>query len=206
MFPLGGVSKPEVRQLARDFGLPVAERAESQDLCFLGDQDYREFLARHAPQARRPGEIRNLQGELLGEHQGLANYTIGQRKGLRLSVGRPLFVTEIRPQTSTVVVGPREALERTTFTVGQVNWISGEVPAGPVRADVQIRHRHAAAPATIDIVSADRVEVRYDAPQSAVTPGQAAVFFDGDVVMGGGWIRSEDGGHWPVASGQTVKP
>ena len=193
VFPVGDLTKPEVREHARRRGLLVAEKPDSHEICFVPDGDYAAFVERASGGATREtaGVITDTAGHVLGTHDGIHRFTIGQRKGLRLSVGRPLFVTEIRPQTSTVVVGPREALERTTFTVGQVNWISGEVPAGPVRADVQIRHRHAAAPATIDIVSADRVEVRYDAPQSAVTPGQAAVFFDGDVVMGGGWIGLE---------------
>lgn len=193
VFPVGDLTKPAVRELARRRGLPVADKPDSHEICFVPDGDYAAFVERASGGATREtaGVIADTDGHVLGTHDGIHRFTIGQRKGLRLSVGRPLYVTEIRPQSRTVVVGPREALERTTFEVGQVNWIAGEPPGGPLRAGVQVRHRHPAAPALVEVIEDHRARVTYEAPQSAITPGQAAVFFEGDVVLGGGWIRLE---------------
>jgi tRNA-specific 2-thiouridylase len=125
---------------------------------------------------------------VLGRHEGIHRFTIGQRKGLGLSSPIPLYVVGIDPETAAVTVGPREALERRTLTASRVNWMSGNVPAGPIRAHARIRYRHREAPATIVPAGDDRISVTFDAPQSAVTPGQAIVFYDGPVVVGGGWI------------------
>src|SRR5690606_27741530 len=134
------------------------------------------------------GDIVTVDGRPVGRHDGIHRFTVGQRKGLRLSVGVPLYVVGIDAARDEVVVGPRAALERLTCEVGEVQWIAGTAPAGDVRASVQIRHRHPAAPATIVPREGDRATVRFDAPQYAVAPGQAAVFYDGDEVLGGGWI------------------
>ncbi len=191
VFPVGDLTKDEVREIARARGLRVADKPDSHEICFVPDGDYAAFVERRsgAVAGQMAGVITDAAGRVLGTHDGVHRFTIGQRKGLRLAVGVPLYVTGIRPATRTIVVGPREALERTTFEASQVNWTSGEAPAAPIRAGVQIRHRHAAAPATIEVLAPDRVRVTCDLPQSAITPGQAAVFFDGEEVLGGGWIR-----------------
>ena len=195
VFPVGEFTKPEVREMARARALPVADKPDSHEICFVPDGDYAAFVERASGGATREagGAIVDGAGHVLGTHDGVHRFTIGQRKGLRLSAGTPLYVTEIRPQSRTVVVGPRDALLRTTFDVGDVNWIAGEPPAGPLRAGVQIRHRHEAAPALVDVTGPATARVTYDVPQPAITPGQAAVFFDGDVVIGGGWIEQEIG-------------
>jgi tRNA-specific 2-thiouridylase len=193
VFPVGDMTKPEVREYARGRGLPVADKPDSYEICFVPDGDYAAFVDRATGGASRaPGVITDAAGHVLGTHQGIHHFTIGQRKGLRLSVGSPLYVTQIRPETRTVVVGPREALDRTTFDVDEVNWVAGTTPTDAVTAGVQIRHRHPAAPARVEPAEGRRARVTFEAPQPAVTPGQAAVFFDGDVVLGGGWIGGGD--------------
>jgi tRNA-specific 2-thiouridylase len=188
-FPLGGLTKAQVRALARERNLPVAAKRDSQEICFVSDDDYAGFIARRVPGVDRPGTIVNEHGRVVGRHDGVHHFTIGQRKGLRLSASIPLYVTALDAGSNTVVVGPRAQLERTTLTASRVNWIAGARPACPVRAAVQIRSRHVAAPAVVALSAPDSVEVQFDEPQSAVTPGQAAVFYVGDGVVGGGWIE-----------------
>ncbi|MGE5359002.1 MAG: tRNA 2-thiouridine(34) synthase MnmA [Bacteroidales bacterium] len=188
MFPLGDLVKPDVREMARARRLPVAEKRDSQEICFVANNDYAAFVARQAPSALRPGAIVDTEGRLVGSHDGVHRFTIGQRKGLRLSTGVPLYVTSIDADSATVVVGRKEALERTTLFVSAVNWLAGAPPSSAIRASVQIRSRHAAAPATVTATSPAGARVDFDAPQSAITPGQAAVFYDGEKVLGGGWI------------------
>ncbi len=188
LFPVGGYTKAEVREMARARGLPVADRPESQDLCFLADGDYRRFLARHAPDAVRPGPIMDTAGRRLGQHQGLPFYTIGQRKGLGLSGPEPLYVIATDPATNTLIVGRRAELGRNRFRVQPVNWISGEAPATPLRCTVKIRYKASEVPATVTPLEGGYAEVITDEPLYAVTPGQAAVFYDGEVVLGGGII------------------
>jgi tRNA-specific 2-thiouridylase len=191
-FPIGDMQKAEVRECARSLGLPVADKPDSQEICFVPDGDYAAFVERRLPDAPREGVITAADGRLLGRHDGVHKFTVGQRRGLRLSSSEPLFVLEIRPESQTVVVGRREALDEGTCLVGQVNWIGG-TPGGALRAAVQIRHRHPAAPATIVALDEGRAQVEFDAPQRAVTPGQAAVFYgEGDEVLGGGWIERPD--------------
>ena len=190
LFPVGDRPKDEVRRYARQRHLPVANKPDSQEICFIPDHDYASFVARHAPSTARDGVIVDEAGRILGGHGGIHRFTVGQRKGLGLSrspSGEPMYVLALRPLEQQVVVGSRAALERTTLTVSNVNWIEPEASA-PIRAEVQIRHRHSAAPATIRTVGRSRAEVAFDVPQLAITPGQAAVFYDGDVVLGGGWI------------------
>lgn len=194
-FPLGDYSKQQVRELARQMGLPVAEKADSQEICFVPDGDYASFIEaylRSRGQVFEPkrGAIVTSDGRLLGEHAGIHRFTIGQRRGLGVAVGEPLYVLATDPETGTVTVGRQEELCRDSLVAREVNWIAFDAPAGPVRACVKIRHQHEAAPATIyPTTDPGRVQVRFDQPQRAITPGQAAVFFDGDLVLGGGWIE-----------------
>ncbi|HWW83001.1 MAG TPA: tRNA 2-thiouridine(34) synthase MnmA [Vicinamibacterales bacterium] len=190
LFPVGDRSKAAVRDYARQRRLPVADKPDSQELCFIPDNDYASFVTSRAPDVARAGLIVDEHDRRLGTHDGVHRFTIGQRKGLGLSSsatpGRPLYVLKINPAERQVVVGPKASLERTTLTASHVNWIVDE-PACPIRAEVQIRYRHRAAPATVRSVGRS-VEVVFDTPQIAVTPGQAVVFYDGDTVLGGGWI------------------
>jgi len=185
-FPVGALDKPAVREEARRLGLRVAEKKDSQEICFVPSGEHPDFVGRRA--AIPGGEIRDREGHVLGRHGGIHRFTIGQRKGLGLSAGVPLYVVGIDADASAVTVGPREDLERAELTASRVNWMSGDIPAGPVRAHARIRYRHQDAPATITPLPGDRASVVFDAAQSAITPGQAVVFYDGDVVLGGGWI------------------
>jgi tRNA-specific 2-thiouridylase len=185
-FPVGALDKPAVREEARRLGLQVAEKKDSQEICFVAAGDHPEFVGRRAEMPR--GEIRDAGGRVLARHDGVHRFTIGQRKGLGLSTGVPLYVVDIDAASAAVTVGPREALERTGLTASRVNWIAGEAPASPIRALARIRYRHQEAPATIVPLDGARASVTFDDPQTAITPGQAVVFFDGDVVLGGGWI------------------
>jgi tRNA-specific 2-thiouridylase len=186
-FPVGALHKAAVRDEARRLGLSVAEKEESQEICFVAPGEHAGFVEKRAEIAAGP--IRDGDGRVLGRHAGVHRFTIGQRKGLGISgAGIPLYVVDIDAGNATVTVGPREALERTTLTASGVNWISGEMPSSPVRANVRIRYRHREAPAAIEPLPDNRVQVRFDDPQSAITPGQAAVFYDEEVVLGGGWI------------------
>ncbi len=187
-FPVGALGKSEVRAYARQRGLPVADKPDSQEICFVPDGDYAAFVERRLPERERGGVIANADGHVLGRHEGIHRFTVGQRKGLRLSATEPLYVLAIEPDSHTVVVGDRESLEKASCEVRDVNWIASVPTARAVRAGVQIRHRHAPAAATITPLDGDRAAVAFDEPQRAVSPGQAAVFYDGDLVLGGGWI------------------
>jgi tRNA-uridine 2-sulfurtransferase len=189
LFPVGDLEKAEVRRLAAQRGLPTADKAESQEICFVPDGDYAGFVERHAPPAERSGTVVDREGRTLGRHGGVHRFTVGQRRGLGVSAPRPLYVLSVRPASATVVVGEEADLDRSSLTARDVNWISGEAPTGPMRAAVRIRHRAAEAPATVRPVPGGRAEVHFDSPQRAVTPGQAAVFYDGEVCVGGGWIE-----------------
>ncbi len=192
-FPVGDLHKDGVRQLAHRFGLKVADKPDSQEICFVPDGDYAAFLERQAPALReQQGVIVDRDGHVLGRHGGVHRFTIGQRKGLGLSHAEPLYVIGLRAATHAVIVGPREALERTALTARDVNWISGTPPAGALRCSAQIRHRHAAAAAAVRATADRRASVVFDRPQPAITPGQAVVFYDGDEVLGGGWIEESD--------------
>ena len=191
-FPVGDRPKDAVREYARRLALPVADKPDSQEICFIPDDDYAAFVDRQAPAAAREGTIVDETGRVLGGHAGIHRFTVGQRKGLGVSasasgVSGPLYVLALRPADRQVVVGPRASLERSTLTASDVNWIADE-PRNPLRVTAQIRHRHPPAAATARALADSRAEVVFDAPQIAVTPGQAVVFYDGDVVVGGGWI------------------
>jgi len=187
-FPLGSMHKTAVREHARRLGLTVAEKPDSQEICFVPDGDHAAFVARRRPDAATAGPIRDEQGRTIGSHGGVHRFTIGQRKGLGLSAEVPLYVTKIDVDDRSVTVGPRGSLDRTSLTASGVNWISGRAPEGPLQITAQIRHRHAAAVATLRPLGTARAEITFENPQAAVTPGQAVVFYDGDRVLGGGWI------------------
>jgi tRNA-specific 2-thiouridylase len=189
-FPVGDLAKDAVREEARRLGLATADTPESQEICFVADGDYRSFLRRRRPQAFRPGPIVDGQGQVLGHHGGLADFTVGQRRGLGLSLGRPVYVTALDPGRNAVVVGPAEALEVAGLEAEQVNLIAVPRLGGPLRVSAKIRHRHEPVPAWVRPLGGegDRVEVRFDRPQRAVSPGQSVVLYDGDLVVGGGII------------------
>jgi len=188
MFPVGSLTKPEVRREAHRLALQVADKPDSQEICFVPDGDYASFVARKAPHAAHSGAIVAESGEQIGTHAGVHRFTIGQRKGLGVSGPMPLYVLRIDADTGDVTVGPRSSLERTTLTASGVNWIAVEEPAGWLPVTAQIRYRHAPASARVRAIAGGRAELAFDTPQSAITPGQAVVFYERDVVVGGGWI------------------
>lgn len=193
-FPLGDLTKEQVRALARRVNLPVAEKPESMELCFVPAGNYVQFIQAYSQERglslqNGEGEIVNENGDVMGRHGGVHNFTIGQRKGLGFAAGKPLYVLSIDPEKNRVVVGEDDALRKSVCEVEGVNWISCEEPSAPLRAIAKIRHKHAPAPATIESLGVTVARVTFETPQRAITPGQAAVFYDGDIVLGGGWIR-----------------
>jgi|SRR5665213_376006 len=195
MFPLGGFEKSQVREMARELGIPTAEKPDSQEICFVPNGDYAAFIDAYfkeqgmAPQ-ETAGELVTSDGRVVGEHAGVHHFTVGQRRGLRVAAGEPLYVIETKPLERRVVIGRNDELLRGSMQVASVNWISIAPPAEPMRAQVKIRNRHQAAGATIVPTSdPERVDVRFDEAQRAVTPGQGAVFYEGELVLGGGWIE-----------------
>ena len=195
LFPLGGMSKSDVRGVAREHALGVAEKAESQEICFVPDGNYAGFIDRYLDAENRggdapaKGEIINTRGEVLGGHGGIHRYTVGQRRGLQIAHPRPLYVRSVDAGSNRVVVGEGEELLTNEFTAAGVNWIAFEHPGAEVRAEVRVRYRHEPAAATIrPLPHGGRVRVSFDEPQRAITPGQATVFYRGDEVIGGGWI------------------
>jgi len=189
VFPVGGLEKAEVRRLARERGLPTAEKPESQEICFVPDGDHAGFVERQSPPEDRSGPVVDALGRAVGRHQGVHRFTVGQRRGLGVTGPRPLYVLAVLPASRTVVVGEERDLDRSGLVARDVNWISGAAPAGPIRAGVKIRHRSPEAGATVEPLTGRRARVRFDAPQRAVTPGQGAAFYDGEVCLGGGWIE-----------------
>ena len=188
-FPVGQLRKDDVRRLAGARGLPVAQKPDSQEICFVPGDDYAAVVERERPDLARAGVVIGSDGRVLGRHPGIHHFTVGQRKGLGLSSRQPLYVTAIDAAAGSITVGPRSALARLDLTAARVNWVGGEAPAGPTRAMVQIRYRHAPAEATVTPLEALRARVGFETPQYAVTPGQAVVFYDGEEVLGGGWIE-----------------
>src|SRR5208283_4934778 len=196
LFPLGWMNKPEVRELARKYNLVIAEKPDSQEICFVPGGDYKRFLDAYLAEqgdARRidvGGEMVTSDGEVIGEHAGVHNFTVGQRKGLGVATGSPLYVIQIKNDTRQVVVGRDEELYSRTLRARRVNLISTAELVEPMRVSVKIRHKHQPAPAMIESCGQDEILVTFDDPQRALTPGQAAVFYDGDIVVGGGWIEN----------------
>jgi len=190
LFPLGGMEKEDVRRIARDAGLSVAERPESQDICFVGSGGYRDFIAGVAPEMAQPGPFVDMDGRVLGRHSGVAFYTVGQRRGLGIPAGSRLYVTGIDRTANTIVLGPREQGMKAVFSVNDVNWIS-PIPEQPFRAAVRIRSVMREVPALVSPEELHAARVEFDRPQWAPAPGQAAVFYGGDDVLGGGTICEE---------------
>jgi tRNA-specific 2-thiouridylase len=189
LFPVGDYPKPEIRQIAEKYGLPTASRKDSQDLCFLAGEDYRSFLQRNASAMLQPGRIITRDGRPLGEHNGLANYTIGQRKGLGIASPIPLYVLGKNAINNTLIVGTQEELGSSELTARDVNWVSGRAPSEPFRAEVKIRYTAKEAWARVTPLDGGQVRVQFDAPQRDITAGQAAVFYEGDRMLGGGIIE-----------------
>jgi tRNA-uridine 2-sulfurtransferase len=190
MFPLGGMTKAETRQMATDLGLVTAQRPESQELCFVPDDDYAAFLRERAPSVAQSGPIRNLRGEVLGTHPGIAFFTVGQRRGLGIASSSPLYVVEIIPEQNTVVVGERDELYSSGLIAGDVNWVSTGPPDGEIRANVRMRYHGAESPGVASPRRDGTLEIDFDEPQRAVSPGQTAVLYDGDTVLAGAIITS----------------
>ncbi len=191
LFPVGGYTKDQIRALARQYRFPTAYQADSQDLCFLSGGDYRDFLRRYAPDTLRPGPILLRDGRQIGEHQGLAGYTIGQRKGLGVAWREPLYVLEKDVQRNALIVGTREELGSDRLRAVRVNWLDGFPPDAPRRVEVKIRYKARPATATLVPLGADQAEVRFDHPLRDITPGQAAVFYQDERVLGGGFIAPD---------------
>jgi tRNA-uridine 2-sulfurtransferase len=188
-FPVGGLSKDAVRDTARRLGLSVADKPDSQEICFVPDGDYAAFIERKTGDLEAAGAIVTQSGDVVGRHAGVHRFTVGQRKGLGVAAAEPLYVLQLRPADKTVVVGPRPELDRRQLTASNVNWITGVPPSGSTRVTAQIRHRHQPAPGTVRALDNGRASMEFDAPVTAITPGQAVVFYDQDVVIGGGWIE-----------------
>jgi tRNA-specific 2-thiouridylase len=193
LFPLGEMQKPAVREMAAGHGLALAQKPDSQEICFIPGGSYSQFLMAYldeqgAPLPDSSGELVSATGEVLGHHEGIHAFTVGQRKGLGLSAPDPLYVLQIHPDSHAVTVGPDSALLSRTLHANRLNWVSIPEPTGPIRVAIKIRHRHEPAPATLVVTGPDTIEATFDEPQRAITPGQSAVFYQGDEVAGGGWI------------------
>src|SRR5579863_106340 len=193
-FPLGGLAKDETRRLARDFALPVAAKPDSQDICFVPQGSYAAVVTRLRPEAGEPGDIVDLNGHVLGHHPGIAHFTVGQRKGLGLSAAEPFFVLRIEAATRRVVVGPKSALGETRIALAELNWLGPPLnPGDGVRVAAKLRSAQPAVPATLYPGDTGEAELVLDAPAGAVAPGQAAVLYDGERLLGGGWMRRRMG-------------
>jgi tRNA-uridine 2-sulfurtransferase len=193
-FPLGELTKEEVRNVARNANLPVAEKPESMELCFVPSGNYVQFIHAYSRSEgiavnNQEGDIVTEDGAVVGRHTGVHNYTVGQRKGLGFAAGKPVYVLSIDAENNRIVVGEDDALRACTFAIENVNWISIAEPTTPIRGQAKIRHKHDAAPATIEALPHNRARVTFETPQRAITPGQAAVFYKNDSVLAGGWIK-----------------
>ncbi len=189
-FPVGDLDKGSVRELAAELKLGTAHKAESQELCFVPDDDYAGFIERQAPDSTRGGPLVDTSGTVIGHHEGIHRFTVGQRRGLGLRDSRRLFVVAIDSEAQQVTVGEAADLSASGLVAREVNWLSIPEPDRALRVSVQIRYRHEAAPAVIEVREGGATDVRFEEPQRAVTPGQAAVFYAGEVCLGGGWIES----------------
>jgi tRNA-specific 2-thiouridylase len=188
LFPIGGYRKEQVRQLARTAGLGVSDKPDSVEICFVPDGDHGALIRRRRPERATTGHIVDTAGTVLAEHEGIENFTIGQRKGLGFAAGERRYVLHLVPETQEVVVGRREELLSSGLMAVRVNWLV-DTPSGPLSCAVKIRYRHSAAPATVWAAPDQRARVEFAEPQSAITPGQAVVFYQDDQVLGGGWIE-----------------
>jgi tRNA-specific 2-thiouridylase len=191
LLPVGEFEKHEVRAIAHELNLPVYNKPDSQEICFVPNQDYAALVQRRSSQTFRAGDLVDAAGNVIGAHEGHQHFTIGQRKGVRLALGRPVYVTEIHPESNRVTVGEREDLLRSTLVARQVNLLNSRLRgADALPCHAKIRYNHAPQPATVWLTGDDELTVQFNEPQSAITPGQAVVLYDGDVVLGGGWIES----------------
>ena len=192
LFPLGEVvDKSEVRRMAAELGLRVHDKPDSQEICFVPDNDYRQLIRQRRPDAQRPGEVRDASGGVLGSHDGIANYTIGQRRGLGIATGQPIYVTKLDLANNTVIVGSREELLSHGLIADQVNWLTDPPRIGTTcPAAIKIRYTHTPVAGSIRRLPSGEVEAVFEQAQPAVTPGQAAVFYNNDIVLGGGWIQA----------------
>jgi len=181
-----------VREKARKMGLPVAQRAESQEICFIPDKDYARFLQERIPQAFQPGPVVDIEGHIIGQHRGVARYTIGQRRGMGIAAPHPLYVIKIHHDKNKIVVGPNEKLFHRNLLASQVHLVSSEKITQPLTVKAKIRYKHKEAKAIVKPVEEDRARVEFEKPQRAITPGQSVVLYDGDVVVGGGIIEETD--------------
>ena len=188
LFPVGRLTKDEVRRVADAKGLPVAHKPESQEICFVPDGRYADFVAKQAPERVRPGVIRDEGGREIGRHQGVHRFTVGQRRGIGVAAAEPLYVAAVDAATATVVTAPREGLARRGLEASGVRWVAGSAQRDGAAVEVRIRHRHRPVPARVYATGGDAIRVLFDTPEPAVTPGQAAVLYRGDEVLGGGWI------------------
>ncbi|HEY1742191.1 MAG TPA: tRNA 2-thiouridine(34) synthase MnmA [Granulicella sp.] len=193
LFPLGEMQKPAVRSMAADHGLELAQKPDSQEICFIPGGSYSQFLKAYLDEQGRElpdssGDLVSTSGKVLGHHEGIHGFTVGQRKGLGLSSPQPLYVLNIHPDSHAVQVGTDDQLLSQTLVADRLNWVSIPEPNEEIRVTIKIRHRHEPAPATLRVTAPDRIEATFDEPQRAITPGQSAVFYQGDEVAGGGWI------------------
>jgi tRNA-uridine 2-sulfurtransferase len=194
--PLGSMTKSTVRQLAREYGLEVHDKPDSQEICFVPQNDYRQFLRKRvAEESIRGGDIVTADGTVVGQHEGVAFYTIGQRRGIGVAHARPLYVIDLLPDENLVVVGTSEETLSESLLCDRTNWVAIEEPVGDIRAEAQIRYRHKPAPGVLTPVEGGCFKYHFNEPQRAVTPGQAVVFYRGDNVLGGGWIRKAGAKH-----------
>ena len=189
MFPLGELTKVQTREIAGQNGFINASKPDSQDICFVPDGDYARVIEERTGKVYPKGSFVRKDGTVLGEHKGIIHYTIGQRKGLGISAPNPLFVLSINPENNTVVLGEHEDLFSDELVAGGFNWISGEAPRSGFRCNAKIRYRQKEQPATVTVLDSSRVKIKFDEPQRAITPGQSAVLYDGDIVLGGGIIE-----------------
>lgn len=188
VFPLGTLTKTEARRLAKEHGFDTADKPDSQDICFVPDGNYAEVIRSYTGKADKEGLFRSVDGKVLGRHKGIIHYTVGQRRGLGISAPQPLYVCRLCPETNEVILGSERDLYSKTAVVGDFHWISGELPTTAVRCRVKVRYRQTEQPATVFPLADKKVRIEFDTPQRAVTPGQSAVLYDGDTVLGGGEI------------------
>lgn len=188
LMPIGNFTKEKVREKAQKLGLSVAQRHESQEICFIPDNDYVRFLRQRIPEAFRSGPIVDLENRVLGQHEGIAHFTIGQRKGMGIAASQPLYVVSIQSDKNTIVIGPSDQLYEKTFLASQVNLISKAKITKPLKVRAKIRYKHKEAKALLTPLDTDQILVEFEKPQRAITPGQSVVFYDKDVVVGGGII------------------
>jgi tRNA-specific 2-thiouridylase len=187
LFPLAGYRKEQIRRLARRLDLPVAEKPDSQEICFVAPGSHGVFVRSRRPQAQTAGQVVDTSGRVVGRHGGIENFTVGQRRGLGVAMGSPRYVVALNPQLRQVTIGTRDELLRSSLEVDRLNWLIDE-PAGPLACQVQIRYRHAPGSAMVEPLEHSQARVTFDQPQCGIAPGQAAVFYDGEHVLGGGWI------------------